>query len=223
MVGKPDSSPIDLALSDSIAPAGGTPSPIHLLKMAQLCPGSKNGGPVTLLAVASLDERVSVYAFNEASSDQSPQHLFTCPLAANPSRPSHHPRPLAIALHVGGRKVTATEEGRGAEAAETDEMRAQIAILYTTGQLTEWILPLRLSGPTVYLAGSPQSDAWLEEFWQQHGAAWRRRMPRFHSLDYFFSRHILMLASRRFCLTLDRRKVSLTLAPLYFKNLVESP
>ncbi|KAL5960453.1 U3 small nucleolar RNA-associated protein 4 [Taenia solium] len=185
---------------------GGTPGPIHLLKMAQICPEPKNGGPVTLLAVASLDERVSVYAFNETSSDPSPQHLFTCPLAANPSQPDHHPRPLAIALHVSEPKVAATEEGGEAEAAETDERRAQIAILYTTGQITEWTLPLRLSGPAVYLAGSPQSDAWLEEFWQRHSSLWRRYMPRFHSLDYFFSSHILMLASRRFCLTIDRRK-----------------
>ncbi|VDK33166.1 unnamed protein product [Taenia asiatica] len=185
---------------------GATPSPIHLLKMAQICPQPTNGGPVNLLAVASLDERVSVYAFNETSSNPSPQHLFTCPLAANPSQPDHHPRPLAIALRVSEPKVAATEEGGEAEAAETDERRAQIAILYTTGQITEWTLPLRLSGPVVYLAGSPQSDAWLEEFWQRHSSLWRRYMPRFHSLDYFFSSHILMLASRCFCLTIDRRR-----------------
>ncbi|KAL5108388.1 hypothetical protein TcWFU_000725 [Taenia crassiceps] len=193
-------------LTPQTSPTGGTPSPIHLLKMAQLCPESKNGGSVTLLAVASLDERVSVYAFNEISRDQSPHHLFTCPLAANPSCPDHHPRPLSIALRVSGRKVATTEEGGEAMAAGTNETTARIAILYTTGQLTEWRLPLRLSGPSVHLAGSPQSDAWLEEFWQRHGFSWRRYMPRFHSLDYFFGGHVLMLASRRFCLTLDRRK-----------------
>ncbi|VDM33752.1 unnamed protein product [Hydatigera taeniaeformis] len=182
----------------------GTPSPIHLLKMAQLCPESANGGPVTLLAVAPLGERVSVYAFTEASSNQGPQHLFTCPLAADPFQPGRHPRPLAIALRV-TRRGTA-ELGGEAEVAETSGTRAQVAILYTTGQLTEWRLPLRLSGSTVHLVGAPQADTWLADFWQRNHAAWRRRMPRFHSLDYFFSSRILMLASRRFCLTVDRRK-----------------
>ncbi|KAH9284140.1 U3 small nucleolar RNA-associated protein 4 [Echinococcus granulosus] len=184
----------------------GTPSPIHLLKMAQLCSESKDSGSVTLLAAASLDERVSVYAFNEASSGQSPQHLFTCPLAANPSRPGHHPRPLAIALHVSKHNMVAAEEGGEVEATETNEVRARVTVLYTTGQLTEWILPLRLSGGVVHLVGTPQINAWLEEFWRRHGVTWRRYMPRFHSLDYFFDSHILMLASRRFCLAVDRRK-----------------
>ena len=191
-----------------IASGGEITGPIHLLKMAKL-----GDGPMTLLVVAFLDERVSVYAFmDETSSVQQPHHLFTCPRSANPTHPRHHSRSLAIALCVGQPKVIEEDEKKNKvmeDAIDVVEVKARVAILHTTGQLTEWTLRLRLTDSTVQLASSPLTDNWLDEFWQRHGATWQRYLPRFHSLDYFFSSRILMLASRGFCLTLDRRKVIL--------------
>ncbi|KAM7535193.1 hypothetical protein Aperf_G00000096383 [Anoplocephala perfoliata] len=183
--------------------------PIHLLKMV------KFGGVhsfLVLMAIASLDARVYLYVFTEGDANP-PVNIFTCPRAADPVRINHHPRPVDIALRAGKFKLREEErrENEDQKNLEQDQIQelqsiARVAVLYTSGQLIEWIVPLTLVEERVSLSGTPKVDAWLEQFWKTHNAAWRRHMPRFNSLDYFYGGKIFMLGSRNICLTIDRRK-----------------
>ncbi|VDD81592.1 unnamed protein product [Mesocestoides corti] len=166
------------------------------VEMWRFTPGKENFKDecITLLTMACRDGRVLVHAFNDNSS-KGQRHLFTCPKVADPVRPRHHPRPVSIALRV--------EEG-------DETVTACVTVLYTTGQIIEWAIPLQVVKPDadaeVVMVGSPQTDSWLDEFWQRHSTSWRKCMPRFHSMDYLPGGHVIILASRGFCLALDRRE-----------------
>ncbi|KAM3186873.1 hypothetical protein ACTXT7_003464 [Hymenolepis weldensis] len=175
-------------------------APIHILKMAKF---AEEHSSLILLVIASLDARVSIYLFKEGENSP-PTLLFTCPRAADPIHIGHHPRPVDIALRTGKFKVRKGESG---DANSDLKSLARIAVFYTSGQLSEWTLPLSLvGGGGVKLKGTPKTDQWLEEFWQQNGTAWRRLMPRFCYLNYYYGGKILILGSKNLCLTIDRRK-----------------
>lgn len=167
---------------------------------------------LVLLVVASLDARISIYLFREGDITP-PLHLFTCPKAADPLRIGHHPTPVDIAIRTGKFKVRdSTAEHQNGVADPELKSLPNVAVFYTSGQLSEWAIPLsinpeRESEPAVRLSGTPKMDSWLEEFWQVNGEAWRRLMPRFCYLNYYYGGRILFLGSRNIGLTIDRRKV----------------
>ncbi|VDO06449.1 unnamed protein product [Rodentolepis nana] len=174
-------------------------APIHILKMAKF-PGEHSS--FILLAIASLDARVSIYLFKEGENSP-PALLFTCPRAADPMRVGYHSRPVDIALLTGKFKARESENG---DASSELKSFARCAVFYTSGQLVEWTLPISLVEGGVQLKGTPKTDLWLEEFWQQNSASWRRLMPRFGYLNYYYGGKIFLLGSKNLCLTIDRRK-----------------
>lgn len=167
---------------------------------------------LVLMAIASLDGRVYIYIFTEGDANP-PVNIFTCPRAADPVRVNRHPRPVDIALRAGEFKLREEEgENEDQKSMEKDRIQelksiARVAVLYTSGQLIEWIIPLTLVEGCVSLSGMPKVDQWLEQFWKMHSAAWRSYMPRFNCLNYFYGGKIFMLGSRNLCLTIDRRRV----------------
>nr|CDS27450.1 Cirhin [Hymenolepis microstoma] len=175
-------------------------APIHILKMVKFV-GEHSS--LILLAIASLDARVSIYSFKEGENSP-PTLLFTCPRAADPIRVGYHPRPVDIALRIKEFKAC---ESESEDASSEVLFKARSAVFYTSGQLVEWILHLSfVEGVGVQLKGTPRTDPWLEEFWQQNSASWRRLMPRFCYLNYYYGGKILILGSKNICLTIDRRK-----------------
>lgn len=170
------------------------------MKMIQLSPSSVESDAsaiTTVLALACLDGRVLVHSFSQ----HRVIHVFTCPKMApfllNQKQSS---RPVSIALR--------------SSAASENQPIVHLAVLYTTGQVTEWSIPLAQLQGEKEVGVAPKMDSWLEEFWRCHGEVWKRRMPRFHSLGYLDSGleeaemgKKLLLASRGFCLYIDRRQV----------------
>lgn len=181
----------------------GVPVSVNLIKMTKIAfksPKSDQFSCFTVLALGCMDGRVLLHCI-----EQNGKHLFTCPKASsNNTEESITPRVVAIAFHPDCQQTSTSVNGR---------VNLKISILYTTGQLTEWIIPVVVGEDeegqgdiSTYKVESPVRDTWLQQFWTKIGPEWRRRMPSFHSMDYLTTDK-WVLSSGTFIVYIDRTKV----------------